>query len=185
MYLGIDISTEQIKEATERAAKNKYLQKSQFILGDVGSDDWHTLIESQPNNFNHHHNYDIAWCMFAFHYFCDTETHCRNFFSSVSYLLKSTGKLILTFPSPYSIYNELSGLKKNNLNQPEEEPLCSVKYIPKDNEPCFNKTKEECLESFGIGYSFTLGDAVQVLFLFNYFFFSVSYLCLLLSLLFF
>lgn len=153
MYLGIDISQEQIKEATERAKENRFLKNYEFILGDVGSENWYTQIETQ--------SYDIAWCMFAFHYFCDTEFRCRNFFASASYLLKSKGKLTLTFPSPYAIYNELNEVKETDSFQ-AEPPLCSVKFVPKNGEESFNKTIDECLESFGIGYSFTLGDAVQV-----------------------
>lgn len=169
MYLGIDISNEQIKEANERAKENRFLNRYQFLLGDVGDPDCCKQLEQQSNKFKHHHSYDLGWCMFAFHYFCDTETHCRNFFSTVSYLLKPKGKLIMTFPSPYAIYNELIKIKEENLDE-SEPPLCSIKYLPKENEELFNKTIDNCLESFGISYSFTLGDAVQVRLFYHLFF---------------
>jgi hypothetical protein len=105
--------------------------------------------------------------MFAFHYFCDSETHCRNLFSSVSHLLKSNGKFSLTFPNPFSIYQHL--VKENQSegrDTVDEDPICSIRFNNSEGEggrvcQVFTATLDDCLTQFGHQYYFSLGDAVE------------------------
>jgi mRNA (guanine-N7-)-methyltransferase len=166
-YLGIDISGEQIKECIERTKENRSILSSSFHHGDAGDGKWQAGYPVA--------SYDLAWCMFAFHYFCDTEIHCRNFLEAVACLLKPHGKFVLTFPNPFAIHHQLSSAMEDVVKAEAEgkEPICSVRYHPPAGEQQqqeeqgpegsqgFQHSLEDCLNQFGIQYHFTLGDAVQ------------------------
>jgi mRNA (guanine-N7-)-methyltransferase len=174
-YLGIDISAEQIKECIERTRENRSILSSVFHHGDAGDGLWHRQVTASEagagsgrgDGIGEGGIYDIAWCMFAFHYFCDTEIRCRNFFESVSYLLKTNGKFVLTFPNPFAIHHDLSSAYAAASSEAgtgtgtgdEKDPICSVRFHSSAGQQ--EPSLEDCLTQFGIIYDFTLGDAVQ------------------------
>ena len=154
LYVGVDISTEQVKECGERVAGNKRIKRSEMFLGDAAEGQWLEVTDSAPV-------FDIAWCMFALHYFCDTEVHCRALLSHVSHSLKPGGRFVTAFPNPCSVHRNLTmSTCLPSSTHKSEEATCNIASV--DSHEPFTGSLADCLSSFGIEYRFSLGDAVEV-----------------------
>ncbi len=155
-YLGMDISLEELHEADERAyklstqKKSKKLKKFKFIHGDVGNSNCKDAIkligDIQPESFN------MAWCQFALHYFCDKEERITNLLSIVSDLLRPGCRFCASFPNPYHV---LERLKRCEQPPSVSKAICTIERGEEV------KQQIDPLSSFGVEYFFSLGDAVQ------------------------
>ena len=153
-YLGVDISFEELLEADGRAcslrAQKKKLKKFKFIHGDVGDKSCKDVIESTEDIKSD--KFDMAWCHFALHYFCDNEERVTNLLRIASDLLKPGCRFCASFPNPYHV---LERLKRCEQSSSERTEICVIERGEQVNEQL------DPLSSFGVEYFFSLGDAVQ------------------------
>lgn len=85
--LGIDISPLEIEEASRRYREGSFRTQCTFRLcADLATAPW---------CFGMH---DVITCMFAFHYFCASETMVDHVFRNMSASIKHGGYVILTIP---------------------------------------------------------------------------------------
>jgi SAM-dependent methyltransferase len=158
IYVGVDVSEEQVKECHERVREgNRRIKRCEMFLGDAACGQWKQDASLEGPIF------DLAWCMFALHYFCDTEDHCRALLSHVADSLKEGGKFVASFPNPCSVHSNLAAVAvAGGIDTDSGADDCVCKIEPLDKSVPFIRSLEECLHSFGIEYNFTLGDAVEV-----------------------
>jgi hypothetical protein len=157
-----------------RTKDNHSIRSSYHHHGDAGDGLWYLHLP-HDTKATYQGAYNVAWCMFAFHYFCDSETHCRNLFASAAHLLQTNGKFSLTFPNPFLIFERLHEERdefQREKNEMKDDPICSIRYHSmssqgesQDNSDplstLFSATLDDCLNQFGIKYYFSLGDAVE------------------------
>ena len=114
---------------------------------------------SQKPGFNYG-SFDMALCQFALHYFCDQEQRVTRVLTLVSGLLKPGHRFCASFPNPYHILRRLERKEGGNVGgEQSTSPLCSVERTQEGDE--LPPNEEVALRTFGLGYTFTLGDAVQ------------------------
>ena len=89
---GIDISSKEVEEARSRYENFKSPTTCTFEIGS-GT----TWRDPNPEK------YDVVTCMFAIHYFFDTEKTVDDFFKTVSHHLKPEGYFIGTFPNAHRV----------------------------------------------------------------------------------
>ena len=156
-YVGVDISPEQLNECQERLQHNRRIRKYLTCLGDASLGTWDNEVRRALGIATCHSFFDYAWCMFALHYFCDSEVRLRNLFLHVTASLKIGGKVAFTFPNPYYICEHL----KNGDKRACDDKIYKVN-VDKDCEKSTAMELDDYLDTFGISYRFSLGDAVQV-----------------------
>lgn len=84
---GIDISPNEVREARRRCERaGPCATRMEFSVCRDAAD----VIDPEP--------YDVVACMFALHYFFDTEEHANRFFQMVAINLKPGGFFVGTFP---------------------------------------------------------------------------------------
>lgn len=195
-YFGVDISKEQIDEAKERAVsaqKKGGIKHVCVFWGDAASQDFTEELDKQADHRNSKEQsksmdnntanksdvdrihgtrlggaFDAAWCMFALHYFCDSEEHCSALLANVSKSLKPGGIFGCIFPNPLLIWKCLASayLSSNRVCSVKACSSTSVKSV--DEGLCDTSShyvgysETDFLTTFGISYFFSLGDAVQV-----------------------
>mmetsp|Transcript_19917 Transcript_19917/g.33572 ORF Transcript_19917/g.33572 Transcript_19917/m.33572 type:complete len:1191 (+) Transcript_19917:54-3626(+) len=160
VYVGVDISPEQLKDCEERAKQNRGIKHCITCLGDASTGSWKDLVSRFTNMPSSSGQFDAAWCMFALHYFCGSEDTLRLLFLHVADSLKVGGKFACTFPNPYYIHDQLTrGAAMRNEDSVDDKiyKVCSNESGDKP----FALSIEDCLTTFGNVYQFSLGDAVQ------------------------
>jgi SAM-dependent methyltransferase len=160
MYVGVDISPEQLKDCEERARANRRVKQCITCLGDAATGTWKDVIARATGLPSVSGQFNVAWCMFALHYFCNTEDNLRRLFTHVSDALAVGGKFACTFPNPYYIFEEL---KRGEAARDScgDEKIYQVQREDGGDIP-FTLGLDDCLKTFGHVYRFSLGDAVQV-----------------------
>lgn len=100
---GIDISSKEIAEARSRyESTEKTTTKCTFEIGSGTT--WRDPQGPET--------YDVVTCMFAIHYFFDSEKTSNDFFETVSHHVKPGGYFIGTFPNAHRVL-ELQGVKNH------------------------------------------------------------------------
>ena len=162
IYVGIDISPEQLKDCEDRARNNHGVKQCVTSLGDASTGTWKDVIKRATNKPSSN-QFDVAWCMFALHYFCDNEDTLRQLFVHLADSLKVGGKFACTFPNPYYIYDQLrrAEIDTSDRSVLDEDKIYKIRKDATSERP-FDLSLEECLKTFGNAYQFSLGDAVQV-----------------------
>lgn len=159
MYVGIDISSEQLKDCEERAMANRRVKQCITCLGDASTGAWTKVITRATGLPSASSQFDVAWCMFALHYFCDAEDTLRQLFVHLAECLKVGGKIACTFPNPYHIFEQLKQGRSSDAAKGEK----IFKVEREDSgDGLFSLCLDDCLKTFGHAYHFSLGDAVQV-----------------------
>ena len=164
MYVGIDISAEQLKDCEERALANRRVRQCITCLGDASTGSWTEVITQATGLPSAAGKFDVAWCMFALHYFCDTEATLRQLFLHLTDSLKVGGKMACTFPNPYHIFEQLKHggtVGTSSDITAGEGKVYKVERNAGSGE-LFSLSLDDCLKTFGHAYQFSLGDAVQV-----------------------
>jgi mRNA (guanine-N7-)-methyltransferase len=101
---GIDISSKEVEEARSRYENFKSPTTATTCTFEIGS----------GTTWRGPEKYDVVTCMFAIHYFFDSEKTVDDFFKTVSHHLKPEGYFIGTFPNAHRVL-ELSkaGIKNH------------------------------------------------------------------------
>jgi len=149
-YMGLDISQLAIDDADGRMkglqqgqfCKRPRKNIKQFFLHKCDNTVEFMSGSCKANQFN------VVWCQFAMHYFCDTEAHFRGLISNVSRVLRAGGYYCAIFPNPYVIIKAattdlLSGCETVSIACMDTLPASTDGDIP-----------------FGIKYEFTMCDAL-------------------------
>jgi mRNA (guanine-N7-)-methyltransferase len=167
LYVGIDLSLQELKEAEGRAAKlfkqRKNPKKFMFIHGDAAAEETMHVLDvlagrrdEPPEGIKvktiQDCQFDLAFCQFALHYFCDDSERLRNILRIVSQSLKLGSRFSASFPNPYHVDLRL---KKAEHSETDPSSLCTIRKVSAE-QPSF-----ENFNKFGIEYIFSLGDAVQ------------------------
>lgn len=167
LYVGIDLSLQELKEAEGRATKllkqRKNPKKFMFIHGDAAAGETMHVLDvlagrrtEPPERVKvetiQDCQFDLAFCQFALHYFCDDSERLRNILRMVSQSLKLGHRFSASFPNPYHVDLRLKGIDPNDA---DPGSLCTIRKVSFE-QPIF-----ENFNNFGIEYIFSLGDAVQ------------------------
>jgi mRNA (guanine-N7-)-methyltransferase len=165
LYVGVDISVEELKEAKQRAETFKGSSAFHFFRSSCDSP---TLLQDLKPIVGAGHKQDaraggvaasmhVVWCQFALHYFCETRASLSAFLKNVSGALTRGGRFCASFPNPCAVIG--------HLNQTHLTGQCtsgnSICFVSAGAGVILPIAEDVGLREFGIAYNFTLGDAVQ------------------------
>ena len=166
LYVGIDLSLQELKEAevraTQMSASRKNPKKFIFIHGDAAASETNDVLDVLSGRRAEQPlegvkvpvfpgcSFDLAFCQFALHYFCDDRERLGNILRTVSESLKPGHRFCASFPNPFHVSLRLQGLQPRDS---DPSSLCTIRPA--------STTEGNEIEAFGVEYIFTLGDAVQ------------------------
>ncbi len=162
VYVGVDISHEQLRDCADRASSTGRITTPITCLGDASMGPWRDTVPRSTDLATSTVQFDVAWCMFALHYFCETEETLARLFSHVADTLKSGGKFACTFPNPYHICEQLRQKHSSASGASKEEEIDKIYKVQRCESESSELSLDACLTEFGHAYQFSLGDAVQV-----------------------
>lgn len=134
----VDVAAAEIERARDRYASSaQRVASAHFIVGDVfapSSPEFGTLFE-----------YDTVACHFALHYACDAASTVQRFFDRCARALRTGGTLLCTFCDETRV-RQMAAARNS---------VCRVQFEAADAQLV------EWGRTFGIGYRFSLGDAIS------------------------
>lgn len=171
LYVGVDISAEELREA---GVRGKGLERgraayvfhrsscdSPALLGElyeqVCASGVTVGLEQRAHRDRLLCGMNVVWCQFALHYFCASRDSLSAFIANVSGSLARGGRFCASFPNPFAVISHLNRIAQ----QPEgsSKSGSDVCYISSESKQ--QVSIEAGLLEFGLGYRFTLGDAVR------------------------
>lgn len=144
-YLGVDVSLYAVDEAVRRVSTRGF-NFAKVIQHNLATE---PCIEFPC---------DVVSCMFAFHYFWQSEEALRCFLTTVTKNLRNKGRVLLTFPDAAVIkFYLMHGTVENGVRVASNELF----QIEMQEQQWQNLNVADSNNAFGWSYTFTLKNAVE------------------------